>query len=130
MCVYCCTVINFLMSKTYNSAPRGEIMKARTIWVIVLMGLSLWWSSLITPPVITSKTAYFPTLDKGHRQSPLTPHDPIQILSDAYWSSQGWPGAGTTENPYRIENLIINPPTWTHAIEINNTRCHVLIQNC
>ena len=58
------------------------------------------------------------------------PHDRIRILSDADFVSQGWPGAGTPTDPYRIENLDINETSGTYCIKIHNTRAHFIIYNC
>jgi hypothetical protein len=55
----------------------------------------------------------------------------IQILSDSDFVSQGWPGEGTHDQPYVIEDLYImtyfGQPT---GITIHNTRANFTIQNC
>ncbi|MFW9961112.1 MAG: CARDB domain-containing protein, partial [Candidatus Thorarchaeota archaeon] len=55
----------------------------------------------------------------------------IEILSDDDFVSQGWPGEGTSEEPYVIEDLYIltywSEPT---GIIIHNTRANFTIQNC
>ena len=63
--------------------------------------------------------------------NPNIEHPPIQILSDADFTSQGWPGLGTAANPYRIANLDINTSSITSdCIEIRNTQSHFVIANC
>ena len=57
------------------------------------------------------------------------PHSVILIDGDADFASQGWPGAGTDEDPYRIENLDI-PGGSDDCIGIWNTRAHFIILNC
>jgi parallel beta-helix repeat protein len=55
----------------------------------------------------------------------------IEILSDDDFVSQGWPGQGTQEDPYKIEGLYIltyyAEPT---GIIIHNTRANFTVQNC
>jgi parallel beta-helix repeat protein len=55
-------------------------------------------------------------------------HEPIIIESDEDFENQEWPGNGTQENPYLIENLRIESSV--PCIAINNTRNHFIIQNC
>ena len=55
----------------------------------------------------------------------------IQILSDNDFVSQGWPGNGTLDDPYRIEGLyIMTYFGQTTGITIHNTRANFTIQNC
>ncbi len=68
------------------------------------------------------------TLDDRSFEAAYTPHDPISITSDSDFETQGWPGNGTAENPYRIEGL--NITTNGHCIEITSTTVHYLIKNC
>ena len=58
-------------------------------------------------------------------------HPPIQILSDVDFVTQGWPGSGTIDDPYRIANLFISAlGTLSDCIEICNTQTHFIIANC
>jgi len=65
--------------------------------------------------------------------SEWAPGDAIKIDSDADLISQaasnGWPGSGTENDPYRIENMTITGKT-TNGIDIRNTTFHILINNC
>lgn len=60
---------------------------------------------------------------------PLIPHAPILIQNDTEFSQQGWPGSGTPNDPYRIENLLINISS-THAITVYDTRLHFVVNQC
>lgn len=56
---------------------------------------------------------------------------PIDIRSDDDFALQGWPGEGTPGNPYRIENLTIDPHSYADScIDIRGTRAHFIIRNC
>ncbi|MCE7749715.1 MAG: hypothetical protein GPJ51_15120 [Candidatus Heimdallarchaeota archaeon] len=57
----------------------------------------------------------------------LTPHTPINITSDADFI--GFPGNGTRDDPYRIENFNISHSEVT-GIRILNTTKYFVIQNC
>lgn len=59
----------------------------------------------------------------------LLPHQPVVILSDQDFVSQKWPGSGTAENPYRIENLEITFPAG-NCIEIRSTTAHFRVRGC
>lgn len=58
-----------------------------------------------------------------------TPHDFVRILGDSQFESQGWPGAGTEEDPYVIEGLNITVGEY-HGIVILSTSAHYVIRNC
>ena len=55
-------------------------------------------------------------------------HSPIDINSNADFSSQGWPGNGTLGNPYVIEGLIIRVDV--PCISITGTTVHFEIRSC
>ena len=54
-------------------------------------------------------------------------HDPIIIRSDLDFVEQGWPGNGTLEEPYIIENL--NIASDVPCITIENTVSHFVIRD-
>ncbi len=64
--------------------------------------------------------------------SELTPHSPIEIMSDAEFASQAvsesWAGNGSEVAPYVIENL--NITTDDVAVHISNSSSHFIIQRC
>lgn len=57
-------------------------------------------------------------------------HGPIAISSNEDFSSQGWPGSGTLEDPYVIEGLFINASRGQDCIKVRNTRMHFTVTNC
>jgi len=57
----------------------------------------------------------------------LTNHDPIEITSDEDFLA--FPGSGTYEDPYLIENYNITSST-SFGIHITSTTKHFLIRNC
>lgn len=65
--------------------------------------------------------------NKKQSFSELRKHDPIIISSDEQFSL--FPGNGTRENPYRIENYSISTP-YLSGIYIKGTSVHFVIQNC
>ena len=62
------------------------------------------------------------------RESPLT--ELITIEYDENFTDYGFPGNGSKENPYRIENYSINALEYHNGIVIINTTKHFIIQNC
>ncbi|MBI5001113.1 MAG: right-handed parallel beta-helix repeat-containing protein [Euryarchaeota archaeon] len=69
--------------------------------------------------------------------APISPnyiaHAPIRINSDAEFASmaasEGWAGAGSSGNPYIIENYEINGGS-TDCIYVENTICFFIVRNC
>ncbi|MHA1946252.1 MAG: right-handed parallel beta-helix repeat-containing protein [Candidatus Hodarchaeales archaeon] len=59
--------------------------------------------------------------------STATPHDPIMIESNADFS--GFPGTGTINDPFRIENFTITGFDAT-LISVSNTDVHFRMKNC
>jgi parallel beta-helix repeat protein len=56
-------------------------------------------------------------------------HNPITIITDANFTDYGFPGLGTENDPYRIENYNITT-TEERAISIENIDKYFIIQNC
>lgn len=64
--------------------------------------------------------------------SQFAAHDPIAISTDSDFEAQGFPGAGTKDDPYRIEGLNITSTNGSISdpnalISIQNTRAHFLV---
>ena len=59
----------------------------------------------------------------------LTPHAPIEIISDDNFTDYGFPGYGNVTHPYIIENYKINA-TGEYGIHIKDTTKYFLIQEC
>ncbi len=57
-----------------------------------------------------------------------TPHGPILVQSDADFETQGWPGEGSSENPYVIEDLEIYVDHL--CINIIDTSVYFIIRDC
>ena len=59
------------------------------------------------------------------------PNPPIVIEADEDFDNQGWPGTGTEDDPFIIQNQIIDlQGTGGYCISIANTRAHFKIYNC
>ena len=56
------------------------------------------------------------------------PHDSINISSNQDFSLQGWPGNGTVNDPFRIENLNID--TAMSCINVSNTNVFFEVTGC
>ena len=65
--------------------------------------------------------------DKAFSVSYIT-SDSIEITSNSDFLNQGWPGTGTLEDPYVIENLQIISDRI--CISISGTTDHFIIKNC
>ncbi|MFX1263685.1 MAG: nitrous oxide reductase family maturation protein NosD [Promethearchaeota archaeon] len=52
----------------------------------------------------------------------------ILIVGNNDFTVQGWPGNGTNDDPYRIDDLVIG--TTETAIRVINVTCHFIIFNC
>ncbi len=57
-----------------------------------------------------------------------TPHAPFNITCNKDFIDQGWPGSGTTSDPYIISGLNITDEN--QAIWIFNTSAYVVIEDC
>jgi parallel beta-helix repeat protein len=61
-----------------------------------------------------------------------TIHDPIFIEGDSNFtsmaSSEGWGGDGTSNNPYMIQEIVIDPD-FGHCLEIRNSTVHFIIKD-
>ncbi|MHA2084963.1 MAG: NosD domain-containing protein [Candidatus Thorarchaeota archaeon] len=64
----------------------------------------------------------------GRFSSSYTTHDPINITSNSDFDSLGFPGSGTTGDPYLIENYNITAAET--CISITNTDAFFAIQDC
>ncbi|MHA1401805.1 MAG: NosD domain-containing protein [Candidatus Heimdallarchaeaceae archaeon] len=58
-------------------------------------------------------------------------HEPIVITTDQNFTDYGFPGAGTQEDPYRIENYSITAlVSFEYGVYIENTNSYFIVQNC
>ncbi|MFW9921124.1 MAG: right-handed parallel beta-helix repeat-containing protein, partial [Candidatus Thorarchaeota archaeon] len=69
---------------------------------------------------------------QGFRVDPseLIDHVPILINGTDDFISQGWTGAGTTNNPYRISSLNITRDVGQICIDIMHTNAYFVIEDC
>ncbi|MFW9793482.1 MAG: right-handed parallel beta-helix repeat-containing protein, partial [Candidatus Thorarchaeota archaeon] len=58
----------------------------------------------------------------------LTEHNPIAITDDSHFSEMGFPGSGTNEDPYVIDDLMIVDED--SSIRISETISFFTIRNC
>ncbi|TFF92728.1 hypothetical protein EU546_07295, partial [Candidatus Thorarchaeota archaeon] len=77
-----------------------------------------------------------PTMQTGNEIHALAGHVPHAVISingdddfATQASSEGWPGAGTEGDPYRIENYYIDAST-ADGISFSNTRVQFVVSNC
>ncbi len=93
---------------------------ARVLMVssIILLGLVLF-------PFQTIHPGYSEMMDA--LQSTIVIHNNAEFEDVA--ESMGWPGNGTQENPYIIENLTIQPPSGMNGISISNTTLYFIIRD-
>ncbi|MHA2023376.1 MAG: right-handed parallel beta-helix repeat-containing protein [Candidatus Thorarchaeota archaeon] len=57
-------------------------------------------------------------------------HAPIVITSDSDFETQGWPGEGSPEEPYKIEGLSINGSSAEICVSIEYTQAYFIIRDC
>lgn len=61
----------------------------------------------------------------------LIPHEVIEIINDANFTDYGFPGSGTEEDPYLIQNYNITSEEFgTPGILIDDVKKYFTIQNC
>jgi parallel beta-helix repeat protein len=61
----------------------------------------------------------------------FTNHEPIEIDSNSDFEALGFPGSGTSEDPYIIEGYSIESTgTLSYGIYVTDTTAHFIIRNC
>ncbi|MFX1252161.1 MAG: nitrous oxide reductase family maturation protein NosD [Promethearchaeota archaeon] len=83
-------------------------------------------NTMIVEPIIISESIYSLS-QKSTNVRIYTSHEPILITSNSQFTSQGFSGSGTQDDPYRIEGLNITPLA-SGLIRIQDTTVHVLIR--
>ncbi len=100
---------------------------------LVTIGISFLIIIFLNSPALSS----FSTTNQNHiainrfkesQAEELTQHSPISITDDGEFSQLGFPGSGIYEDPYIIEDLIIDLDE--RCIFISSTSYHFRIQNC
>ena len=102
-------------------------MKKNLIFMIVVFSL------IITAGIIKTEASSFSKAeDKSHKEYSLSsyiPHEPITIINDENFTDYGFPGLGTEEDPYIIENYEIMTEE-EYGIFINYISKFFIIRNC
>ncbi|MHA2094450.1 MAG: right-handed parallel beta-helix repeat-containing protein [Candidatus Hodarchaeales archaeon] len=100
---------------------------------ILLLSLLLWgmlfWTVLASS---YSKNGFLLLIDHNYHNTnviKITSDIAITITSNNQFETYNFPGSGTADDPYRIENLNINASNKV-LIEINNSNVHFIISGC
>jgi parallel beta-helix repeat protein len=101
----------------------------KPVHIVVIIAASILLSAM-SPIGLSSETGIRieNEISQVFSNADFTIHDPIVIVGDSDFDTQGWPGGGVEGNPYRIENLHIT--SVSHCISIVNTTVHFVITNC
>jgi len=54
----------------------------------------------------------------------------ISIVNDNDFTDYGFPGSGSIENPFIIENIVLLSMNYSYGIKVRNTTKHFVIRNC
>jgi len=82
------------------------VIKRGIALVIAFVVVSLCFQALPVN-VDSANTRVVARVDMPQTGAAYTSHAPITISSNADFSTQGWPGSGTVDDPYVIEGLNI-----------------------
>ncbi|MEJ2278740.1 MAG: NosD domain-containing protein [Candidatus Lokiarchaeota archaeon] len=109
-------------------------MKNHLKQLIAISLLILSFSVIYIPLNLNSpKNEHVSNYNNPSPPQSLTDSSPIRISSDSDFLSYGFPGTGSKEDPFRIENLVINRLGWARrpdGIRIENVSKSFIIQNC
>ena len=95
--------------------------KAWLLATAVILMLSLFQSSL------TPRSTFSHSTDNSLRAVSQSTHSPFNITDNANFSEMGWPGSGTEEDPYVIEDILIEDNDY--CAYIANTTAYFEIRN-
>lgn len=98
--------------------------RAKLLTIAILLGMLGPLQIVASPMSMVMDDSHFNTM------AYYEDHGPVAISSNEDFSSQGWPGLGTPEDPYVIEGLFINTSRGRNCIEVRNTRMHFTVINC
>ena len=100
--------------------------------ILVLQPVVLVSTSILGHGITKSETQRFFAQDAGSRLEPheYTDHVPVLIDDPGDWTDQGWPGAGTTGDPYVIAGLRIQFDIGVPLITIHNQDVYFIIRDC
>ncbi len=102
--------------------------------IIVLLLIASIGLPLISPQSSEISLSQEAPQDFAMQNNEFIPHEPIAISSDSDFELQGFPGNGTLNNPYVIEDLYIDYQEYVQehpaAITISHTQVHFIIRDC
>jgi len=122
------------MFRLWNAGTGRKTTSLLALLLLVPL-LSVNLAMSINIPSSSTLTAGSSSNSRLLPRNPGTTHQPILIVNDtdfaAQASSEGWPGTGTSGDPYIIEGYDIDRAGTPGAcIEIRNTQVHFIIRNC
>ena len=103
-----------------KSLIKCDFMRKKTIIILLILTLAIYALNIKVQSSI-EENDYSPT------SLELTPHDPILIDSDSDF--EDFPGLGTAEDPYLIEDYNITT-TNNYGIHISGTTKYFVVRNC
>lgn len=107
-----------------------NLKKANIIILVLLLSSNLFLISGISNNVsVKGNVSFNTTSNPKSIISNTNSAFEIDIDSDKNLTDYGFPGEGTLENPYRIENYRIDTSQY-QAISICNTTKYIVVQNC
>ncbi|MFW9848910.1 MAG: nitrous oxide reductase family maturation protein NosD, partial [Candidatus Thorarchaeota archaeon] len=103
-----------------------RIIRLPSLPMIFVLVLILFY----TPNLYPMNDTPVNTIHESHylSQSEQIEHAPIIISSNEDFSSQGWPGDGSVDNPYLISGLSISAVST--CIQLSEITSHFLIEDC
>jgi len=91
----------------------------------------LYRNTVSAKPVLIAMILLAYTASLNPPVAAKTEHSPIYITADSGFASSGFPGSGTEEDPYVIENFRITTDALRkNGVEIRNTKAYFVIRNC
>ncbi len=104
-------------------------------WLVLLGIILVLGSNVTVTDLFDNHTGSIVVIPEPNGFPAGSPHAPIVIDGDDNFNStaqaEGWPGNGTSVNPYIIEGLDIDlGGSPGHGISISNTQAHFIVRNC
>jgi parallel beta-helix repeat protein len=101
-------------------------MKRLAIIVCAILLITVFPPQTLGPSKATSVAGRIARFERAEYQE----HPPIQITSDSDFQEQGFPGLGTPQSPFLIQDLLINTSENVDGISIENTRAFFIVNSC
>ncbi len=103
-------------------------MKNKVVICILVLGM-INWTPIFNGKIMSSTIHSFNLNMQDISFKTASLNMPINITSNVHFGMQGYPGSGTVDDPYRIENLNLKI-TSKVLIAISNTSVHFIISGC